>query len=85
MRDGEAMRLSVRGLALAIGVTWGVGVFCLGLASMAGWGVALVDALGAIYIGFRATILGSLIGALWAFVDGGLGGVLLAWLYNRFA
>jgi hypothetical protein len=77
------MRLSVKGLGLALGVTWGAGVLILGLIGAIGWGRAVVDVLGSLYLGFRPTLLGSVIGGAWAFVDGALAGVVVAWLYNR--
>jgi hypothetical protein len=77
------MRLSVKGLGLALGVTWGAGVLMLGLIGAIGWGRAVVDVLGSLYLGFRPTLLGSVIGGAWAFVDGALAGVVVAWLYNR--
>jgi len=76
-------RLSVRGLGLALGVTWGIGVLMLGLVGALGWGRAMVDVLGSLYLGFRPTLLGSVIGGAWAFLDGMLGGIVIAWLYNR--
>ena len=36
-----------------------------------------------VYIGYSFTPLGSLIGALYGFVDWGIAGVIYAWLYNR--
>jgi hypothetical protein len=35
------------------------------------------------FIGYRVSFVGSLIGFLYAFVIGGLGGVLIGWIYNR--
>jgi len=55
----------------------------LGLIGVIGWGRAVVDVLGSLYLGFRPTLLGSVIGGAWAFVDGALAGVVVAWLYNR--
>lgn len=76
--------LSVKGLGIALGVSWGAGVFLLGLAGSLGWGRPVVDVLGSVYLGFRPSLTGSLIGGLWAFFDGALGGIVIAWLYNRF-
>ena len=76
-------RLSVKGLGLAVGVTWGIGVLILGLIGSIGWGRAVVDVLGSLYLGFRPTPVGSIIGGAWAFVDGALAGVVVAWLYNH--
>jgi hypothetical protein len=55
----------------------------LGLMGAIGWGRAMVDVLGSLYLGFRPTPLGSIIGGAWAFVDGAVGGAIVAWLYNR--
>ncbi|MFQ5896872.1 MAG: bacteriophage holin [Candidatus Methylomirabilia bacterium] len=77
------MRLSVKGLALALGVSWGAGIFLLGLAGSVGWGRPLVEVLGSVYLGFTASLAGSLVGGLWGFADGALGGIVIAWLYNR--
>ncbi|MFQ5883245.1 MAG: bacteriophage holin [Candidatus Methylomirabilales bacterium] len=76
--------LSIKGLGLALGLTWGASIFLLGLAGAAGWGRALVEVLGSAYLGFHPSLGGSLIGGLWGFVDGTLGGIIIAWLYNRF-
>ena len=35
-----------------------------------------------IYIGYSFTPMGSIIGALWGFVDWGIAGAIFAWLYN---
>jgi hypothetical protein len=77
------MRLSVKAAALSCGLIWGSGVLLLGLLAALGWGRALVDVLGSVYVGFRPTLVGSFIGGAWALVDGALGGAALAWLYNR--
>lgn len=76
--------LSIKGLAIALGVSWGAGIVLLGLAGSIGWGRPLVDVLGSVYLGYRPSFTGSLIGGLWAFFDGALGGIAIAWLYNRF-
>ena len=79
-------KLDVKALGLALGILWGACTFILGLlAIFFGWGNGLVDAMSSFYIGYKATFLGSLIGAAWGFVDAGIGGVLIAWLYNKFA
>tara|TARA_B100000959_G_C14441051_1_gene402703 strand:- start:211 stop:450 length:240 start_codon:yes stop_codon:yes gene_type:complete len=36
-----------------------------------------------IYIGYSFTPVGSVIGAIWGFVDFGIGGAIAAWLYNK--
>jgi hypothetical protein len=78
-------KLKVIPLALGLGVTWGIGIMTLGWISAAGWGARVVEALSSVYLGFASTFLGGVIGGLWAFADGFLGGLILAALYNYFA
>ncbi|MFQ5618427.1 MAG: bacteriophage holin [Rhodospirillales bacterium] len=80
------MKLNVRAFAIAFGLWWGIGVFFLA------WWVNLVGGapsggtlLELIYIGFAYTPVGSVIGLAWGFVDGLIGGAILAWLYNLLA
>ncbi len=35
-----------------------------------------------IYLGYSFTPVGSVIGALWGFIDFGIAGAIFAWLYN---
>jgi len=36
-----------------------------------------------IYIGYSFTPIGSVIGAVWGFVDWGIAGIIFGWLYNK--
>jgi len=72
-------------LGIAIGVLWAAYVLFVGIVAMFGWGVALVEALSSLYIGYAASIIGAIIGAIWAFVDGFIAGVVIAWIYNLVA
>ncbi len=79
------MSLGVVSFGLALGVTSAIFVFLLGIVAAAfGWGVQLAAALSSLYIGYGPTFVGAIAGAVWAFVDGLIAGVLIAWLYNRF-
>jgi len=77
------MRLNVRAFAFACAVVWGLGLF---LATwwmiIAGTAPKSATLLSRIYIGYSATPAGSVVGLVWAFVDGLIGGAILAWLYN---
>ncbi|MDD5019540.1 MAG: bacteriophage holin [Candidatus Omnitrophica bacterium] len=78
------MKLDVKAFGLAAGVIWALGVFLAGvLSALTGWGMGFVGLLCGFYLGYSPTILGSAIGAVWAFVDGLAGGLLFAWLYNK--
>ena len=79
-------RISPLALGLALGVTWGVSVMLMGIVAFYFmYGTAFVTAMGAIYVGYEASILGSIIGGFIGFVDAFIGGVVIAWLYNVFS
>jgi len=84
-QDQHHATLGVVSFGLAIGLTWAIMVFILGLlAAFFGWGVPIAGALASLYIGYGPTFVGSIAGAVWAFVDGLVTGLLIAWFYNRF-
>ncbi|MEE9199931.1 MAG: bacteriophage holin [Candidatus Brocadiales bacterium] len=79
-------KLDVKAMGLAFGILLSVEVIALGLfAAFADWGTPWVDFIGFLYIGYKPTLLGSLIGGVWALVDGAIAGVLVAFVYNKFA
>ena len=80
------MRCEPIPLGVGIGVILAVYVFLLGIIAMWGWGETeeLVGIISKLYMGYTPTFLGSIIGAIWAFVDGFIAGVVIAWIYNKF-
>ena len=78
-------KFSPNALGIAIGVLWAAYVLFCGITAMLGWGIALVDAISSLYVGYGPSILGAVIGAIWGFVDGYIAGVVIAWLYNKLA
>lgn len=83
------MRLSVKGLAWAMGLLWGGVLLVVGLSNLAfpGYGVAFLEWSASFYPGYDGPGgLGSVVVAtLYGLVDGAVAGALLAWLYNAFA
>lgn len=80
------MKLDIRAFALACGLLWGLALF------LVTWWILAFDGaiteptfLGRIYRGYSITPLGSVIGLVWGFADGLIGGAIFAWLYNRLA
>ena len=75
--------LSIRSVALTLGIIGGASMFLL-----AWWLIIIGNAEGPttlferMYIGYSFTPLGSVIGAVWGFVDFGIAGAIFAWLYN---
>ncbi|MDE2001266.1 MAG: bacteriophage holin [Patescibacteria group bacterium] len=74
-------------LGVAIGSLWALYVFLLVPAALwfGGWGAGLVAPLASLYLGYGLSLGGAVIGALWAFGDGFLAGVVIAWIYNKMA
>ncbi|HIG64592.1 MAG TPA: hypothetical protein EYQ43_03295 [Methyloprofundus sp.] len=57
-------------LGVAAGLAWALGIFLMGVAgAMIGYGMPMIDLFGSVYLGYEATLMGSLIGAVWAFFD----------------
>jgi len=78
------MKLNVKSFALACGLIWGLGIFFLTWWIIAFDGITNeVTFIGRLYRGYDISPLGSVIGLLWAFVDGLTGGAVFAWLYNK--
>jgi hypothetical protein len=82
------MRLNIKAMVLALGILWGAAVLVTGLANLiwSSYGTGFLQLLASIYPGYKASgSIGDLItGVLYSLVDGGLFGLILAWLYNRF-
>ena len=78
------MKLNVKARALTCGLMWGLGLFFL-----TWWIIAFdgstgeVTLIGRLYRGYSISAMGSLVGMIWAFFDGLIGGAIFAWLYNR--
>lgn len=80
-------KLSVKALALSMGIIWGAALIIMGIVAMLApdYASGFVTAVGSLYVGYSATVGGIIIGAVWGFVDAAIGGALIAWLYNKFA
>jgi hypothetical protein len=80
------MKLDVRAFAITCSLVWGFGLFFLT------WWVIMFDGptgevtlIGRLYRGYSISPMGSVIGLVWALLDGFVGGAVFAWLYNRLA
>lgn len=79
------MRLNAKALGLAIGIVWGLSVF-LATAWIVFFGGPrdVLAGIGAFYIGYEVSWSGAVVGLGYGFVDGLVGGLVLAWIYNAF-
>ncbi len=77
-------KLDVKALGLTLGIVWGAAMFLLGLIGIySSWGGGIQEIMSTLYIGYKPTFLGSIIGGIWGFIDAGIAGVVVAWLYNK--
>ena len=80
------MKLNVRAFALTCSLMWGFGLFFMTWWMIAFDGQTLEPTLiGKIYRGYTVTPVGSVVGLIWALIDGLIGGAIFAWLYNLLA
>ena len=77
-------RLGVAGFGFAAGLTWAIGLLLMGWISWwSGWGAQMISVFSSVYIGYKPTFWGAIIGAIWGFVDFFIAGIILAAIYNR--
>lgn len=76
-------RLKPCSFAIALGFTWGLGAFIMALVAMhTTWGVAFVQSMGTLYMGYKPTMMGAVMGFVWGFIDAGIFGLIMALVYN---
>ena len=79
------MKLRIRAFALTCGILCGLGLFIVT------WWIIAFDCagggqiIGRIFRGYSISPVGSVVGLIWGFVDGLIGGAIFAWLYNIIA
>jgi hypothetical protein len=78
------MNLDTRAFALSCALLWGFGILLIT------WWIVIWDGpstvptfLGRMYRGYSLSFVGGLIGMIWGLVDGAVGGLIFAWIYNR--
>lgn len=80
------MKLNIKAFAFACALVWGLGLFLLTWWVIAFDGITgEVTAIGRLYRGYKISPLGSVIGLFWGLIDGGIGGAIFAWVYNKLA
>lgn len=84
MAKEKSAKLSVIGLALGVGILWGLSMMICGWTSMFDWGGAFVSVMSSIYIGYEPSFIGGIIGGIWGFFDGFIAGGVVAFFYNVF-
>jgi len=75
-------KISIKGLAIALGTAWALCILVAGWSGIFGWSTEFIDVMASVYIGYQASFTGGIIGALWGFIDGAIGGAVIAFVYN---
>jgi hypothetical protein len=82
---GSEMKLNAKSLALTCGILWGIVVFIATIwLLIIGASGKTISLLSAFYFGYQFSIGGAFIGLVWGFVDGAIGGLIFAFVYNFF-
>ncbi|HID96054.1 MAG TPA: hypothetical protein EYP53_08380 [Candidatus Latescibacteria bacterium] len=79
------MTLDAKALGLATGIIMGAAIFVATIWVQAAGGGSLLGQLSRFYFGYSVGIGGAFLGLLYGFIDGFIGGWLLALLYNKFS
>jgi len=80
------MKLNVKAFGIASGILTAIWVAWIVVIAMMGKGVVAFEMLNQIYLGLLApTAKGLVIGVVIAFVDGTVGAMIFAWIYNKLA
>ena len=83
------MKLSVKALAITSGLVWGGAMLTCGLVNLAArpYGRRFLELMSSVYPGFHnsRTVGDVFVGAGYGFVDGAVGGAVMAAIYNQFA
>ena len=76
--------MSIRAFALTAGIFGGTSLFLIAWwLILTGNSEGPTTLLERINIRYSFTPIGSLIGAVWGFIDFAIGGAVVAWLYNK--
>ena len=82
------MKLNVKAFMFTCAILWAAAIFLVGISNLiwTGYGVAFLKVIASIYPGYDGvgTFGSVIVASLYAVVDGAIGGLVFAWLYNRF-
>jgi hypothetical protein len=80
------MRLNNKAFALTCGILWGAAVLLATVWLLIfGYEGQVMSNLDHFYFGYSFSYVGAVVGGIWGFVDGAIGGLVFAWLYNKLA
>ncbi|ALE51892.1 hypothetical protein SP60_00645 [Candidatus Thioglobus autotrophicus] len=78
-------KLDAKALALSLGILWSLAILSISIVALYSDSYLhhITSFFSSIYLGYSLSLTGILIGMVWAFVDAAIGGLVLAWLYNK--
>ncbi len=83
------MRLSIKACTISFALLWGGCLLLVGFINLifGSYGYNFLQMMSSVYPGFHnsRTAAGVVVGTGYALVDGALGGLFFAWLYNVFS
>ena len=83
------MKLSVKAIAMTMGLLWAGCMLIVGLINLAApaYGMNFLQMMSSVYPGFHPSHswLSVIVGTVYGFVDGVIGGWIFAWLYDWIA
>ena len=79
------MKLRPFALGTGLGIVWGVSLFLTTWISyVTGYADLFLNTMaGSIYPGYSISPAGSFLGLIYGFLDGLIGGAVVAWIYNK--
>ena len=78
------MKLNVKAFALTCAILWALTMLLMTIFMvLRGDTCSFMDNFTSIYFGYSVSWVGAIIGTIWGFVDGLIGGAIFAWLYNK--
>jgi hypothetical protein len=82
------MKISPKALAMAFALIWGGAIACTSIVHLVApsYATSFLELVSSIYPGFHGgrSLSDALVGTLYALLDGGFAGLIVAWLYNLF-
>lgn len=76
-------KISVKSVALSLGLLWGVCLFLMTLLShYTGYASVFLSIVADVYVGYKVTPMGSIVGLVYGFLDGFIGVYVFVWIYR---
>ena len=78
------MKLNIKAFALTCGILWALTMLLMTVFMVLRNDMcSFMDNFSSIYYGYTVSWSGAVIGTVWGFIDGLIGGAVFAWLYNK--